>query len=301
MSNKSDIELLSNWRTIGSRNSEKVIELSEKVLKGKVFDQEWAIREQLAIAALDLGKNELANEQIKLLNLKFPNSPRIKILNGLSFEVENNYEKAKEIYENLLKIDETNVSAHQRLISLSLSTSTIQNTIIILLKYLDIFYSDPSGWSLLSELYSELNLYNQSLDSLGHLLLIQPWDENQIRRSGEIAYTLGDYQLSLKHFLRSLEMKGNVEENKNSNKTRTWWGIKLSVSRLLESNSSSNSSSNLETIIPFEMRTNEKQLKLLDELSTENLLSSTSSGKGLNLDITRRLLSNSIQIKEIIR
>nr|XP_019007927.1 uncharacterized protein I206_07563 [Kwoniella pini CBS 10737]OCF46708.1 hypothetical protein I206_07563 [Kwoniella pini CBS 10737] len=253
MSNKSDIELLSNWRTIGSRNSEKVIELSEKVLKGKVFDQEWAIREQLAIAALDLGKNELAN------------------------------------------------SAHQRLISLSLSTSTIQNTIIILLKYLDIFYSDPSGWSLLSELYSELNLYNQSLDSLGHLLLIQPWDENQIRRSGEIAYTLGDYQLSLKHFLRSLEMKGNVEENKNSNKTRTWWGIKLSVSRLLESNSSSNSSSNLETIIPFEMRTNEKQLKLLDELSTENLLSSTSSGKGLNLDITRRLLSNSIQIKEIIR
>ncbi|WVW80838.1 hypothetical protein I302_102827 [Kwoniella bestiolae CBS 10118] len=285
-----DLERLARWRTIGARHSEEVVELGLKVSKGgKVGDQEWALREQLAIAALDLGQIELSQEQIKLLHSKFPSSPRVKILDGLLLESQGRVEDAKRLYENLLLVDETNVSAHQRLISLTLSLSSPSSAIPPLLKYLDTFYSDPSGWSLLSELYCEQGMYVQSLDALGHLLSLQPWDEGAVRRAGEVAYTLGDYQLSLKHFLRSIEMQGTSETNPNPKRTRTWWGVKLAVSRLLES-------PNSETTVPPEMQSTEKQLKLLDELATEKILQN--GGKGVGLEVKRKVLSDG---REVVR
>jgi hypothetical protein len=70
----SDAEQLANWRTIGARYSEQVLELAPKVLKsGGLGEQgklarserwklisEWGVREQLAIAALDLGRISVA-------------------------------------------------------------------------------------------------------------------------------------------------------------------------------------------------------------------------------------------------
>lgn len=68
-----DAERLSRWRTLGARHSEDVLELAPRVLRSSgLGDQgelrqhltrqtvtqraEWAVREQLAIAALDLGR-----------------------------------------------------------------------------------------------------------------------------------------------------------------------------------------------------------------------------------------------------
>ncbi|WWC92308.1 uncharacterized protein L201_007262 [Kwoniella dendrophila CBS 6074] len=291
-----DLETLARWRTIGARHSEEVIELGLKVLKsGRLGDQEWALREQLAIAALDLGQNDLSQAQINLLHRKFPDSPRVKILDGLLLESKGKVNEAKDVYDNLLKIDETNISALQRLISLTISSSSTSSSsaaIPLLLKYLDIFYSDPSGWSLLSELYCEQGMYLQALDSISHLLVIQPWDENNVRRAGEIAYTAGDYQLSLKHLLRALEMQGDKQTNVNPKRTRIWWGIKLAVSRLLESSNLNQ----IETSVPIEMRTTEKQLKLLDELSTEKILQ-YGGGKGINLEVKRKVLSGDVVVR----
>lgn len=84
-----DAELLSNWRTLGARHSEKVLDLAPRVLKsgnlgeqGKTFLSrgpcnaspvahrlmadiaEWAVREQLAIAALDLGRISTATVRL---------------------------------------------------------------------------------------------------------------------------------------------------------------------------------------------------------------------------------------------
>ena len=79
-------------------------------------------------------------------------------------------------------------SAHQRLIALSLP-NPIQ-AIPLLLTYLDTFYSDPAGWSLLAELYAEQGMYSQSLIALGHVMLIQTWDSGAVCRAGETAYTM---------------------------------------------------------------------------------------------------------------
>ncbi|OCF38573.1 hypothetical protein I317_07660, partial [Kwoniella heveanensis CBS 569] len=224
-----DIQQLARWRTIGARHSEEVVELAQRVLKSHVGEQEWAIREQLAIAALDLGQNRLATDQINILHRKFPASPRVKILDGLLLEAKGDLIAAQKVYEALLLVDETNVSAHQRMIALSLSSPTTTTSVAItnLLTYLDIFYSDPAGWSLLAELYCEQGMYPQALGALGHLMSVQSWDEGVVRRAGEVAYTLGDYQLALKHLLRAAEMEGGKATNPNPTRTRTWWSIKL--------------------------------------------------------------------------
>ena len=83
----------------------------------------------------------------------------------------------------------TEQAVHQRLIALSLSTTDIPTTLPLLLTYLDNFYTDPSGWSLLADLYCELGLYGQALAALGHLMILQTWDSFAVCRAGEIAYT----------------------------------------------------------------------------------------------------------------
>ncbi|WVQ95641.1 hypothetical protein IAU59_002739 [Kwoniella sp. CBS 9459] len=269
-----DIEQLARWRTIGARHSEEVLEIAQRILRGNVGEQEWAIREQLAIAALDLGQNKIATDQINLLHRKFPASPRVKILDGLLLEAKGDLQGAQKLYEALLLVDETNVSAHQRMIALSLSSPNTSTSVAItnLLTYLDIFYSDPAGWSLLAELYCEQGMYPQALGALGHLMSLQTWDEGVVKRAGEVAYTLGDYQLALKHLLRAAEMEGGKSTNPNPSRTRTWWSIKLTVGRLLASPGPMDTSS-----VPEEMRSTTRQLEALDQLATERILAAESS------------------------
>jgi hypothetical protein len=58
----SDREQLARWRQMGARHSEQVVELAPKVLKaGAAGEDEWAVREQLAFAALDLGMVQWAS------------------------------------------------------------------------------------------------------------------------------------------------------------------------------------------------------------------------------------------------
>jgi hypothetical protein len=97
----------------------------------------------------------------------------------------------------------------------------------------------------LAELYADQGMYAQSLSALGHLMILQTWDSDAVRRAAETAYTMGyvgqspdvlqraeltrsDYQLALKHFLRTTEMETDPSyPSANKTSTRTWWGIKL--------------------------------------------------------------------------
>ncbi|ORY31204.1 hypothetical protein BCR39DRAFT_526840 [Naematelia encephala] len=277
---QADLEQLARWRAVGARRSEEVVELATRVLKSsKTGDQEWAIREQLAIAALDIGRLGLANEQISLLSSKFPKSPRVSILQGLRLEAQNDMDSARKVYQGLLKIDETNISAHQRLISLSLSTP--QTAIPLLLTYLDTFYSDAAGWSLLADLYAELGLYAQSLSALGHVMLLQTWDSDAVCRAGEIAYTWGDYYKALKHFLRAAEMETDITTKQPGGKSRSWWGVRQATKRLLEGATTDFST------VSSDSRPSLKQIQSLSELATERLLALG----GSDLDIRRKVLA----------
>ena len=86
---------------------------------------EWSVREQLAVAAIDMGKTRAAQVrllpwakllkpmyaqiQIDVLDRRFPKSPRLTILRGMLDEVKGDIEKATRIYGGLIQNDETNV------------------------------------------------------------------------------------------------------------------------------------------------------------------------------------------------
>jgi len=71
-----------------------------------------------------------------------------------------------------------------------MATSTPATAIPLLLNYLDTFYTDPAGWSLLAELYADQGMYGQSLTALGHVMVLQSWDSGAVCRAGETAYTI---------------------------------------------------------------------------------------------------------------
>jgi hypothetical protein len=98
----SSMDKLARWRTLGARYSEEVLELAPRVLKsGGLGDQglslsqsyaslpelralrpiadgpEWAVREQLAIAALDLGRISIATVSASVNHLQSMSAYRI--------------------------------------------------------------------------------------------------------------------------------------------------------------------------------------------------------------------------------
>ncbi|KAI5449376.1 Inositol phosphatase SIW14 [Naganishia albida] len=142
------MDTLARYRTINARQSEHVVRLGREILQNgtKLGNQEWAVREQIAVAALDTGDRPLAESQIALLSSRFPSSPRLLILQALHLESRGKYTSAKIIYHALLgkkegvvveggddgaegrrvvqvwkgESDECLVTAHQRLITLAL-------------------------------------------------------------------------------------------------------------------------------------------------------------------------------------
>ncbi|KAL7422879.1 Inositol phosphatase SIW14 [Cryptotrichosporon argae] len=271
----SNVDKLALLRTLGARRSQDVVRLTPAVLSaGGLGDQEWAIREQLAIAALDLGQTQLANDQLAVLQKQFPGSPRVDLVNGLRYECQGDIASARGVYAELLKADETDISAHQRLIALALPSA--QATIPLLVTYLDTFYSDPTAWSLLADLYADVGLYQQSLAALSHLLLLQTWDSFAMTRAGETAYTLGDYHLAVKQFLRAVEM----EASSAPRRTRMWWGLKASIRHLL-------TDPDAPTSLPIEGLSTRSQLEKLDQIATERLL----AAGGRTMSVRRQVLS----------
>ncbi|GMK54657.1 hypothetical protein CspeluHIS016_0112430 [Cutaneotrichosporon spelunceum] len=268
---QADIDQLASWRTLGARNSQQVVALAPKVLAaGGLGDAEWSVREQLAIAALDLGQVSLANAEIRALETRFPRSPRVDILLGLKLEARGELLRAGEVYKLLLQKDETNVSALQRFVALA---PTREETITRLLKYLDTFYADPQGWSLLAELYADAGAYAQSLTALGHLMVLQTWDSMAVERTAETAYTMGDYQLALKYYLRAVEMETPPTGKPDGHRSRAWWGVKMSSRRLLESKAKK-----IGTAVPDNSITSRAQLEKLEALATERILAIGGTG-----------------------
>ncbi|CAK9786477.1 hypothetical protein CC85DRAFT_252968 [Cutaneotrichosporon oleaginosum] len=277
---QADMDQLASWRTLGARNSQQVVNLAPKVLaSGGLGDAEWSVREQLAIAALDLGQVELANTQIRALEARFPKSPRVDILLGLKLEALGDLSRAAGVYKQLLQKDETNVAALQRFIVLA---STREEIITRLLKYLDTFYADPQAWSLLAEMYADAGAYAQSLTALGHLMVLQTWDSMAVVRAAETAYTMGDYQLALKYYLRAAEMETPPAGKAEGHRSRAWWGVKMASRRLLES-----TAKRVDTAVPDRSTSSREQLEKLDALATEQILAVGGAG----MEVRRAVLA----------
>ncbi|KAF8523715.1 TPR-like protein [Hysterangium stoloniferum] len=259
---------LASWRARGTRASEQTVKQGLIVLHSggykKMGNDAWSFLEQLALASLDIGRLDIADECIEQLVEEFPGSPRVECLKGIRIEAGDKPQDALNFYEAALVEDDTNVALWKRQIAVlrSQGSHTIQKAVEELTRYLDIFYTDVEAWTELSDIYAELNLYTLSLQSLAHVLVLASQNPFYVLRFAETAYTAGDIPLALKTYLRVIDMDEPDPVQGNAAK-RAWWGLKTSATRLLSSPS-----------LPSESQTqppSAEHLRLLDELATEQL------------------------------
>ncbi|GAA5885199.1 hypothetical protein JCM16303_005899 [Sporobolomyces ruberrimus] len=311
LSTSSILERLLEIRTTRVRAPLEVFELGSRLVESGWInsnsDQGWTVKEQLATAAIECNQLELATVLIDRLENKFSSTPskdqpipqRILVLKGSMLEQKGQLQLAKELYEQRLRERETDTLIRKRLISLHLSTPLSSNTstglsrqegIRLLVEYLDTTYVDAEGWLLLAKSYAELGLYEQSLSSTSQALLLQPQNPFLLLYHSELSYTLGEYGVALKEFLRVVEMSTDLDQAKREGKRvvggcgrRAAFGVKSCISRL---NSVSTTPSNSD--VP---RTSPSKLQELDLLMTRLILDSNGSGSSVETKVVRDWLS----------
>ncbi len=108
-----EVHELHAMRTYYIHNPSKVIDLCKRLDgKGSIeslpLGEKLAVYEQLALAALCLGNDVLAEESIERLSHVFPEATRVLVLRGMLIETEN-VEKALAYYFQILEQRESNI------------------------------------------------------------------------------------------------------------------------------------------------------------------------------------------------
>ncbi|KAI6041501.1 TPR-like protein [Pisolithus marmoratus] len=291
MSVHSALQELARYRAQNKRASQEVFEKGTLILQKnahrKMGDEVWDFLEQLVLAAVDVGRLDVADQCLRQLSDRFPQSPRVDCLAGIRLEASEPPETALKYYSERLEADPTNVAAWKRRISVLRRTGQTEEAISELSQYLDTFYTDIEGWLELADIYAccnqcviwYLNMlsyrthgtcrYDYSLQALSHTLLLAPQNPVYVLQFAETAYTAGDLPLALKMFLMVVDMTDGDETESLAESTplgitvRAWYGVKLCTRRMSQDSRVVTTSAS-GTSPP-------EHVGLLDELATERL------------------------------
>ncbi|KAF8180126.1 hypothetical protein BJ912DRAFT_855370 [Pholiota molesta] len=286
MSLQSALHKLASFRTNNTRESQETFQKGLIVLKSAkpatLGDEGWAFLEQLLLASIDVGRLDIADQCLKQLTDKFPDSPRVDVLRGIRLESTQNPSAILAYYDDLLRINPSNAAIWKRRISVLRRLGKNDKAVEDLNEYLDTFYTDVEGWLELADIHSSCNQYTNALQALSHALLLTPQNPFTFLQFAETAYSSGDIPLALKMFLVVIDMNEGEDEDAIplGISVRAWWGTKLCTRQLVASSATHNSQSN--TAVP-------KNIKLLDELATERVLTAYSGEHGIQ---ARSLVSN---------
>ncbi|KAN0094500.1 hypothetical protein V8E55_002787 [Tylopilus felleus] len=282
MSVQSALDQLATYRTQNTRASQDIFQKGALVLEKnalfKMGDESWAFLEQLALAAIDVGRLDVADQCLRMINDKFPGSPRVDCLTGIRMEATETPDIALKYYAELLEADPTNAAVWKRRISIFRRTGKIDKAVHELSQFLDTFYTDVEGWLELADIYATSNQYEHSLQSLMHALLLAPQNPFYVLQAAETAYTAGDLALAIKMFLMVVDMTDGddseslIESTPLGITVRAWYGVKLCTRRIAQDARLATSSAS-NTPLPT-------NVKMLDELAAERLkVAYSSSGQ----------------------
>ncbi|KAJ7216560.1 hypothetical protein GGX14DRAFT_442004 [Mycena pura] len=273
MSLASALDKLATFRTNNTRASQETFKNASVIMKTarKLGDDGWAVLEQLLLASVDIGRLDVADQCLRQLSDRFPDSPRVDVLTGIRMEATEPPDVVLQYYEQLLDADSANAAVWKRKISVLRRIGKIEKAVEELSQLLDTFYNDVDGWLELADIYTTCNQYTQALQALSHALLLAPQNPFYVLQFAETAYTAGDLPLALKTFLVFVDMwERDLDSPKGKPPVgvavRAWMGIKLCSRRLMLSSSPSVSN----TPVP-------KTLNLIEELATERVLAAYSS------------------------
>ena len=118
------LELLDSVFKANLYKPQDVVKHGRDLLKrGYLGNAKYRIQEQTCVACIDIGLWADADEIIKSLKQSFPQSIRVKRLEGLLLEArpaagEQKYDRARKLYDEILKADEANLLTHKRKVAM---------------------------------------------------------------------------------------------------------------------------------------------------------------------------------------
>ncbi|KAI9513505.1 TPR-like protein [Russula earlei] len=255
----SALQRSANYTTKNARASRQIFESGIVVFRNnaqyKLGDDSWQFLDSLALAAIDVGRIDVAQDCFIRLSAEFPESPRVQCLEGILKEAREGPEAALNFYDQLLEADPTNTAVWKRLISVLRRLGRIERAVEELSKLADTFYTDVEVWLELADIYATHHQYTSALRSLSHVLLLTPQNPFYVLQAAETAYTAQDVPLAIRFFLMVVEMTGvDSDETRpppppTGITVRAWYGVELSAARL-EANPALGSSSPSKTRVP---------------------------------------------------
>ncbi|CAB3404532.1 unnamed protein product [Caenorhabditis bovis] len=216
---------LRKWRECGVRRSEEAVEMWEHVISrnpAALGDEQWAVLEQICIAALDCCQYDLAQSCIDALDARFPKSTRVLKLHAMKLEATEQFTKAIQLYERLIDSDPTNNALRKRRVAVYITQNKRLEAIKALNEYLKIFLNDAEAWLQLSELFLLENDLAKAAHCLEECVLISPLNSMYLRRLGDIRYSQGgvdNVELAHAYYERALKV--------NEKDLRAQYGVAL--------------------------------------------------------------------------
>lgn len=279
------LQKLAGYRPRKTQKSKETYDKGLILLKNGGYsrqgDEGWETLEKLALAALDQGDVEVADQCLQLIVNKFPNSPRVDVLQGIRMEASEPPEVALKFYDELLESDSSNAAVWRRKASVLRDMGKIDKAVEELSAMLDTFYTDVEGWIELADIYASCEQYTYALQSIAHALLLAPQNTFYFIHYAEIAYLAGDITLALKIFLVAVDMTDDDDGPVPPQDSipvgltlRAWYGVKLCTRRLITEPRLVSSSAS-QTAAP-----SAAILSNIDELSAERLRTAYMNMKG---------------------
>ncbi|KAL9142609.1 hypothetical protein ABFS82_14G181100 [Erythranthe guttata] len=226
-------EYLCLVRKLKLRRSDKVLKYGFSILndskkRSALGPEEWTLYEQVAIAAMDCQRLDLAKEYIKNLQKKFPGSKRVGRLEAMLLEAKGSWSEAEKAYSSLLEENQFDQVIHKRRVAMAKAQGNISGAIEWLNKYLETFMADHDAWRELAEIYVSLQMYKQAAFCYEELILSQPTIPLYHLAYADVLYTLGGLEnlhAAKKYYAATIDLTGG----KN---TRALFGVCLCASAI---------------------------------------------------------------------
>lgn len=188
-------KLLRTWREDIVRSSDDVVTVWEEFLSDSqrdLGDERWMILEQVAVAAMDVGRTDIVTDCLGQLRANFdPKSFRVRRLEAMRAEMLEKWDLAHDILDQILEEDNSNSQARKRKIAIHRAQGENIKAINDLNTYLEDFMNDGEAWMELCDLYVLEQDYTKAAFCCEELILQNPHNHLYYQKYAEIKYTHG--------------------------------------------------------------------------------------------------------------
>ena len=225
------MEELAEARRVNRRESPGAIvrlglqQLGSPFLRGP---EQWSVREQVLVAALDAGEGEVAARLLAELEAQFPGSLRVARLRGLVLEAAGKSKEAAAVYDEMIKSNPNGALGLKRKVCLLKSAGRLPEAIKSLSAFLEVFQSEEDAWKELAQLYVEAGDLAGACFCLEEVLLHRPHSYLAHMAYGEALMTLGG-DLARLHDARKYLCSSLVKKPAEQGNCRALWGLAVTT------------------------------------------------------------------------